>query len=77
MMALYGEMEKGVCPNTIQPFLENIARTSRTTEAGSLFSISRPSPKRPIISRGDGSYLGVPCRRVVLGLLEWEGGGKL
>ncbi len=45
-------------------------------EARSLFSISRPSPNRPIISPGDGSYLGVPCTCIVLGVVELEGGDK-
>ncbi len=37
-------------------------------------NISQPSPKMPTLSFGDGLHLGVPCRGVLLGRVEWEEG---
>ncbi len=68
------EVEKDFCPNCLQPFLENMDRRSCNDVAGSLFSISQPSPKMPTVSFGGGSHLGVPCRGALSGRVEQEEG---
>ncbi len=49
-------------------FLETLTEGAVTTEAGSLFQYFTT------LSFGGDSHLGVPCRGVLLGRVEWEGG---
>ncbi len=52
-----GKMGRCFYPNFIQPLLEYFDGITVTVEAGSFYS-----SKRPTLSFGRGSYLGVSCR---------------
>ncbi len=59
------EMVKGLCPN---------GKTEEAVTASS--SVRRPSLKRQILSFGDGSYIGVPCRGATLSVRKKQFGPK-
>ncbi len=58
----------------LQPFLKHVGKAAVTTEVEAYSNISQPPPKRPTLSFGGGSQLGVPCRGDLLGRVEQEGG---
>ncbi len=53
-------------------FFKTLTKGAVTIDAGACSSISRPSPKRLILSSGDGFHLQVPCRGALLGRVEEE-----
>ncbi len=56
-----GGMGKDFCPNILQPFLENIERRNCNDGSRELIPVfDNPNQKRPTLSFGGGSHLGVP-----------------